>query len=126
MIPLSDAESISEDVMDGAVRVVRQLFRHSFCTPVRYSLEQIRIEQRYADGMAKSGTLLWSIDVKPVQADYVQTAYLDLTFDGEIVFPPALFSDHQGQVRGFSDVSVRRFLGISALDDYSPPVLAQG
>ena len=72
--------------------------------------------------MASHGFMTWAIKVQPFEANYTKTAYVNVDWDTDKIRIPAIFVDHQGNSRGFSEVSVRRFLYAGAdLSEYEAP-----
>ena len=123
----SELGSLPGDVMDAGIHLATGLFRqHKFCMPVGYNLKRINVFTRDVEGWITSGSLEWAVEVKPFEAEYTKTAFVDVSFDADMVRAPALFRDHQGQARGFSEVSLRRFLYAGAdLSEHIPPFLSR-
>lgn len=120
---MSELASIAPDVLDDTMKIVSSLFRqHRFCHAIRYNVKRITINKRYAGGAGQIGTMEWEIKVQPTEASYTLSAFVDIMWDDEMIKIPAIFKDHQGNVRGFSEVSIRRFLyaGVD-LTDHIPP-----
>lgn len=120
----SELESVAPDVMNDVIRIVKGLFRHSFCIPVKYNVKRIAITSRYSDGTAKAGNMEWSIAVQPTQANYTALAFVDIEWTDQLVRMPLLFRNHQGQVRGFSEASLKQFIFAGAdLTNHIPAIL---
>jgi len=121
---LSELEAVDPRIMNKIVDVVYGLLRgRRFCSPVAFNLKRIRFSSFYADGTADGGSMEWSIDVQPIEADYTLTAYVDVDWIGDIVKIPAIFRDSLGKQRGFSEVSLKRFLYAGAdLSESVPPI----
>ncbi len=120
---MSELASVAPDVLDDTIKIVSSLFRqHKFCHAIRYNVKCITINKRYAGGMGQTGKMEWEIKIQPIEAMYTLNAYVDIEWDDEMIRIPAVFKDHQGNVRGFSEVSIRRFLyaGVD-LTDHIPP-----
>ncbi len=122
---MSELASVAPDVLDESMKVVSSLFKsHRFCHAIRYNIKRITINKRYAGGAGQTGTMEWEIKVQPTEALYTLNAYVDIAWDDDMIKIPAVFKDHRGNARGFSDISIRRFLyaGVD-LTDYIPPMM---
>lgn len=126
-IPISDLSAVNDDVVDEIVSSVRRLFKgFKFVRPVGYNMKGINITRRNHDGTARSGTMDWAIDISPREARYSLPAYVSYVWDGDVVRVPIVFTDHRGQVRGFSDAAINRWIYAGAdLSQSIPATLAQ-
>jgi len=120
---ISESVAIAPDLFNDAVRVVSSLFRvKRGCAVVGFNCKRIEVNSRYADGTGKRGVIEWAVTLQPVEADYTVTAYVDMEWDDDMIRVPALFRDHQGKYRGFSDAALDRFLyrGVDLSEYISP------
>lgn len=120
---MSEIASIAPDVLDESMKIVTSLFRgYKFCYAVRYNVKRISITKRYAGGEGQAGNMEWEVSIQPYEAMYTMSAFIDISWDDEVIKIPAVFKDNQGNIRGFSDVSIKRFLYAGAdLSEHIPP-----
>ena len=119
----SEIESIPPDILDDSMNVVTNLFHHHrFCYAVKFNVKRITIKSRFADGMGKTGSMEWEVKVQPNESTYPLSAFVNLDWDDDMIKIPAVFVDNQNNARGFSEVSIRRFLyaGVD-LSEHIPP-----
>ncbi len=119
----SELESVAPGVLSDVINGVTALFKGTrICQPVRYNVQRIVISERFVSGIAKAGVMEWEIELQPLVASYTKSVYIDVGWDGDLIMFPATFRDHQGNVRGFTDVSISEFLfaGADLADHISP------
>lgn len=121
----SELSAVDSELMDTAIGIVTSLFRqHRFCMPVGYNLKRIVVSGVNAEGRATGGFMTWAIRLQPIEARLSLTAFVDVEWDGDTLRIPAAFRDHRDQTRGFSEVSLRRFLYAGAdLSQHEIPII---
>jgi len=122
----SELESVAPGVMADVIQGVTAFFKGTrICQPVRYNVQRIVVSERFVSGIAKAGVMEWEIELQPLTATFTKSVYVDVGWDGDLIMFPATFRDHQGNVRGFTDVSISEFMFAGAdLNDHIPPTMS--
>jgi len=121
---VSEASAIDEQTLLLTSKAARAAFKphRKFVHTGKLNIKKIKISELSSDGVAIAGEIHVSLRVSPIRMDFTKDAFLILRFDADHVYTPPLFEDNIGQVRGFTEVGVRKWMfGKANLRDHMDP-----